>query len=232
MPHDLEELPLFPLDAVLFPHAHLRVHVFEERYQEMIRTCVDEERPFGIVLIREGSETGNEPVDPYLVGTFAHIVQIDQYDDGAMDVQVKGEGRFRVRQLDEDSRPYLVGHVEKVLEHDIEETAENQELIARAKEDAEVLIQRLFSRQEFSVQVVFPPEPMQLSFTIANLLQIENLTKQRLLESTDTMERFEEMLPILEMQLIETAPVGEALPGSPTFYQLRAKDLSEWINPN
>jgi len=222
MAQELEELPLFPLNTVLFPYASVQLHVFEDRYREMVRTCLEFDRPFGIVLIRAGSEVSRH-VDPYMVGTAVRIVQVHTYDDGRMDIQVQGERRFRIRELDE-SHPYLIGKVEPVIEHAIEESDRAEELLTRAREEFEVLIQRLFARQEFSVQVVFPTDPVALSFTIANLLQMENLDKQRLLEATDTLERVEDLLPILETQLLEAK--------QPSYYRIGGNDLREWITPN
>ena len=140
MAQELEELPLFPLNTVLFPYASVQLHVFEDRYREMVRTCLEFDRPFGIVLIRAGNEVSKH-VDPYMVGTAVRIVQVHTYDDGRMDIQVQGERRFRIRELDE-SRPYLIGKVEPVIEHAIEESDRAEELLTRARtlaQRAEVL---------------------------------------------------------------------------------------------
>ncbi len=222
MAQELEELPLFPLNTVLFPYASVQLHVFEDRYREMVRNCLEFDRPFGIVLIRAGSEVSKH-VDPYMVGTAVRISQVHTYDDGRMDILVQGERRFRIREIDE-SQAYLIGKVEPVIEHAIEESDRAEELLTRAREDFEILIQRLFARQEFSVQVVFPTDPVALSFTIANLLQMENLDKQRLLEATDTLERVEDLLPILETQILEAK--------QPNYYRIGGNDLREWITPN
>lgn len=222
MAYELEEMPLFPLNTVLFPYASVQLHVFEERYREMVRHCMAEDRPFGIVLIRSDSEADG-PAEPYLVGTAVRILKVHTYDDGRMDIQVRGERRFRIRKLDE-SHAYLMGLVEPVIEHDIDETPETQELLARAREEFEIFVRRLFARGEFSVQVVFPPDALALSFTIANILQMENLDKQRMLETTDTLERVQDLLPIMEQQLLD--------PPTPEYYRLSADDLREWIQPN
>lgn len=222
MANSLEELPLFPLNTVLFPFAQVRLHVFEDRYREMVQSCVQHDRPFGIVLIRSGGEVGDQ-ADPYLVGTAVKIVQVETYEDGRMDIQVQGERRFRIREIDE-SKPYLVGHVEPVDEGEIQESERAQQLLTRAREEFEVLIQRLFARQEFSVQVVFPSDPVALSFTIANLLPMENLDKQRMLETTDTLERVEDLLPLLEQQSREVKQTS--------LFRLGSEDLREWITSN
>jgi uncharacterized protein len=219
----LEELPLFPLHTVLFPYAQLQLHVFEDRYREMVRSCVEFDRPFGIVLIREGSEVGGL-ASPYMVGTAVRILKVIPYDDGRMDIHVEGERRFRIREIDEESQPYLVGKVEPVMEVELEETQENQELFGQAKEQFEQLIQKIFARQEFNVSVKLPTDPVVLSFTIANMLHMENLAKQRLLETTDTLERVSTLMPILQMQNMEAKQTN--------YYRIGSDDLREWITPN
>lgn len=197
----LEELPLFPLNAVLFPHAQLQLHIFEERYRLMINRCVETDTPFGIVLIRNGNEVG-EIAEPYLVGTAVRLLGVHRYDDGRLDIQVQGERRFRIRELDE-SQPYLVGRVEPVVEMEWEDSFENRDVVKRAQEDCSILVKRRFEQQGFSVRVMFPEDPTDLSFTIANLLTMNNLEKQRLLETTDTRERMLTLIPMLERQMIE-----------------------------
>jgi len=227
MARDLEELPLFPLNTVLFPYASIQLHVFEDRYRDMIRLCLQEDRPFGVVLIRSGPEVGGL-ADPYLVGTACRIERVQTYEDGRMDVHVIGERRFRIRDLDDD-RPYLVGYVEPVIEHEIDDGSRAEELLSRARSEFEMLIRRQIERDEVSVKVVFPPDPVVFSFTIANMLQMENIQKQRLLETTDTLERVEDLLPILEKQIYELELEDEP---RTTYYKLVAEDLSEWITPN
>ena len=153
MPESLEELPLFPLRTVLFPHATLRLHVFEERYRIMVQECLRTDGPFGVALIREGSEVGDD-AEPYLVGTVARITEVQNYDDGRMDITVQGERRFRIREFDE-SRPYLLGRVQPVEEHG--DPDPKDPLVVEARETFEALVQRYFERQSFGVQVSFRP---------------------------------------------------------------------------
>ena len=70
------ELPLFPLNTVLFPGATLPLHIFEDRYKEMISQCIEEHRPFGVLLIRKGREAG-DLAEPFEIGTTAHIARVD-----------------------------------------------------------------------------------------------------------------------------------------------------------
>jgi uncharacterized protein len=222
MSQTLEELPLFPLSTVLFPYAQVQLHVFEERYRQMVQDCVEFDKPFGIVLIRSGSEVGGD-AEPYMVGTTVRIVWMHTFEDGRMDIQVQGERRFRIRRLDE-SKPYLVGLVEPVVELETEDTPRADALAMKAKEDFQIWIQQAMSRQEFNVKVRFPDDMVALSFAIANLVPMENRQKQRLLETTDTLERLSGLIPILEEQILE----GQ----KPNYFKLRPEDLSEWITNN
>ena len=76
------EMPLFPLNVVLFPGMALPLHIFEPRYREMINRCLDENLAFGVVLIKEGPEVGGDAL-PRRVGTAARIVKVDRQPDGA-----------------------------------------------------------------------------------------------------------------------------------------------------
>ena len=96
--------------------------------------------------------------------------------------------------------------------------------MTEARENVELLVKRYFERQQFSVQVMFPTDAVDLSFSIANLLSMENLHKQKLLETTDTLDRFEDLLPILRNALLESEP--------PSYFRLASRDLADWVNPN
>lgn len=87
-------IPLFPLNAVLFPNGILPLKVFETRYIDMIKECMKQEMPFGIVLIKSGQEVG-APAEPEDVGCMAHIVQWDM-DLGILMVRTQGGERFRI----------------------------------------------------------------------------------------------------------------------------------------
>jgi Lon protease-like protein len=178
--------------------------------------------PFGIVLIRSGVEVGGV-AEPYLVGTAVRIVSVHRYDDGRIDIQVVGERRFRVRSIDE-SCSYLIGHVEPLIELELEDSFENGEILARVRDECEALVQKRFEQQGFSVRVVFPQDPVALSFTIANLLSINNLEKQRLLETTDTLERLQTLRPLLQRQILEAE--------GPGYFRLSAEMIRDELFPN
>src|SRR5579871_1485068 len=104
-------LPLFPLHTVLFPQFTLQLHIFEARYKAMISSCIERNAPFGVVLIREGQETGPVAV-PHDVGCMARILDFKQLEDGRLHLLAVGERRFRLLEYRETELAYLVGQVE------------------------------------------------------------------------------------------------------------------------
>jgi uncharacterized protein len=91
------EIPLFPLNTVLFPGGPLPLRIFEPRYVDMVRYCMRQRAPFGVVLIRVGAEAGavTSTAD---VGTSARIVDFFQMPDGLLGIRCAGERKFRVTQ--------------------------------------------------------------------------------------------------------------------------------------
>jgi len=110
------QIPLFPLHTVLAPGIALPLHIFEERYRIMVRRCLDGSSPFGVVLIREGSEVVREGGPQSLsiagVGTLAEIREASRYTDGRFDLLAVGTSRFLVREVRTDVEPYLVAEVD------------------------------------------------------------------------------------------------------------------------
>jgi Lon protease-like protein len=114
-------LRLFPLQSVLFPGMRMPLHIFEDRYKTMIRECIEEDAPFGVLLIRVGAEVGGAAV-PYGIGTTARINQVEYLDDGRMNIFAIGERRFRVVKLD-TSHDYLSGEIEYVESESVSDDA-------------------------------------------------------------------------------------------------------------
>jgi uncharacterized protein len=96
---------MFPLGIVLFPGIVLPLHVFEPRYRALVRTCLDGDGDFGVVLIERGSEVGGNDVRTD-VGTSAHILQAEELQDGRWVVAAVGTRRLRVHSwLPDDPYP-------------------------------------------------------------------------------------------------------------------------------
>jgi hypothetical protein len=95
-----DPLPLFPLQAVLFPQARLGLKVFEARYLDLVTTCLRSGQPFGIVCLRQGSEAGpvRGPVAMETVGVLALIDEVDAEQAGILHLRCSGGSRFRLRE--------------------------------------------------------------------------------------------------------------------------------------
>ncbi len=192
------ELPLFPLNTVLFPGTVMPLHVFEPRYRQMIADCQREHKPFGIVLVKPESEHLHEIT--YSVGTIAEIRNLDRLEDGRYTLMAVGSQRFRIlRQHCE--KPYLSGIVET-----IEDVAEPRvELQAAMRQGSslfhEYLDVLLESADEDDVHTTLPDDPEELSHFIAYFLEIQNEQRQHFLELTSTLQRLQGEIAILRREV-------------------------------
>jgi hypothetical protein len=91
----MRDVPLFPLNTVLFPGGRLPLRIFEQRYMDMAKACLRDGSPFGVCLIREGAEVGS-PATPVDVGCLARIGAWDMPQLGLLHVTARGEQRFRI----------------------------------------------------------------------------------------------------------------------------------------
>ena len=89
------DLPLFPLNTVLFPRGPLPLRIFETRYVDMVKRCMREGSCFGVVLVQGGAEVGEVPGFA-AIGTTARIVDFNLLPDGLLGITCRGERRFRV----------------------------------------------------------------------------------------------------------------------------------------
>jgi hypothetical protein len=105
-------LPMFPLSAVLFPHASMPLHVFEPRYRAMLRDCRSGDARFGVVLIERGSEVGGRDQRSAL-GTRGVITEAAELPDGRWVLEIEGEALIEVEEWLPDD-PYPVALVRTV----------------------------------------------------------------------------------------------------------------------
>jgi Lon protease-like protein len=179
------KLPLFPLNTVLFPGTPLNLHIFEPRYKEMITMCIDQEKPFGIALIKHGIEAFGELAQPYSVGCTARIIQIEHLDQDQMNIIAVGERRFRIQSLDAESFSYLVG---KVDDYPLTEPSPSalrsygDRLRRRVKRYIGMLINA--GGVDFDLEEI-PDEPLPLAYMAAAILQLSAARKQALLSLED-----------------------------------------------
>ena len=198
------EIPLFPLNTVLFPGATLPLHIFEDRYKQMIGACIDAQRPFGVLLIRKGFEVG-DLAEPFEVGTTAHIARVDQLEEGKLNLLCLGGKRFRtVKVVNND--PYLTGEVEF-----LETTATDDPKAKELSDDAGSLFAEyvrlyLAMSNQWARSIEMPGEPDLLADFIASRLGVNPQTKQRLLEELSARTRLALEVQILGEAIREMTP--------------------------
>jgi Lon protease-like protein len=126
------EIPLFPLHTVLCPGIVLPLHIFEDRYRALTRHCLDTGAPFGVVLIREGSEVGaSASLELAGVGALVEIREAGRYPDGRYDLLAAATGRFSIEAVDPAREPYLVADVTQ-LEDEVGDEVRAERLAASA----------------------------------------------------------------------------------------------------
>jgi uncharacterized protein len=184
-------LPLFPLDAVLFPGTPVFLHIFEPRYKLMINECLDTGRPFGVVLIRQGMEALGPLAEPHSIGCTARIVHYDRLEDGQMNLVAMGDERFRIQGLD-NSQPYLSGEVESIymqMSNTLQVLRYRPVLKRLITQYADVL-QEIGSAEYDPDEFHLPDDPLPLMYQAASLLQVPAIEKQPLLVAGSLRELF------------------------------------------
>jgi Lon protease-like protein len=186
-----EMLPLFPLGAVLYPGMLLPLHIFEERYRQLIADLLGapEPRRFGVIAIRKGRETGVDGVHSlYEIGCVATLRRVDRRDDGRLDVVTVGTERFRLLGLDE-TQPYLRGEVE-ILAGEPADPASAGPAVRVVQVAFRDYLDALTQWGGATVRLQdLPDEPALLSFIVAAAMVIDLPERQALLAEPDTLRR-------------------------------------------
>ena len=193
-PDGLVQLPLFPLNLVLFPGQDLPLHIFEERYKSMIGDCLNQNVPFGVVLIKEGLEVGTA-AEPERIGTSARILRSELLEQGRMNIMTKGERRFEIEEIVQ-REPHIVGRVRFLVEIEGEGCAE---LATQINDDYVALVRNLTALTGgYTSRVTVPEDPVELSYAIAANLDLENHLRQSLLVTETAATRLADLIPLLQ----------------------------------
>ena len=191
-----ESVPLFPLQAVLFPGSVLPLRIFEARYMDMAKACLKTGDPFGVCLIREGAEVG-APAVPENVGCLARILDCDMEELGILKVRAEGLERFRLLDSRVERQGLVVGEIERV---ESEPPAPDAPGLA----DCSLFLRKLFTAigdSRFSGAPAYD-DATWVSFRLAEVLPLRNDVRQRLLELTDATLRLAVLHQFLRKQAL------------------------------
>jgi len=191
-------IPLFPLNTILFPDGRLPLQVFEVRYLDMVKKCIDREEEFGVVPLLEGSEVRkpgeHETLSGY--GTMARIVDWAQPMPGLMQVTCIGTTRFRVLTAHQLKHGLWMGEVEPLAEDMAVPIPDDQQNVATALGN---LIRSIEKKQlDTNHMALTTPYRLDQAGWVANrwceLLRLELCEKERLLMQDN---------PVLRLELIQ-----------------------------
>lgn len=186
------ELALFPLRVVLFDGGRVPLQVFETRYLDMVSRCMRESQPFGVVLIRAGSDARldanwHQP-NIFEVGTEAHIVDFNQLPSGRLGIIVKGGRKFRVVSTREQDDYLMLGKVEYL-------PAEPEVAVGKEHEPLVEILRELIKHpgvQKLGLEIDFS-DARSVGARLSELLPIEPEIKQSLLQLQLPRERLTEL---------------------------------------
>jgi Lon protease-like protein len=213
-----ERLPMFPLNAVVFPGVTVPLHVFEDRYRALVHHLLSipdkSMRLFGIVAIREGYEVGRPDTAAaqwvHRVGCVVQMTSVEPYGDGRFDIEVVGRHRLRLDHLD-TTGSYLVGDVEVLADHP-PRRADTAREAGRALEIFEEYRRRLSQlRGDEVMDGALPRDPEYLSYALSATCLLTLGERQALLEADSAFER----LVMLRHSLVEEMRAMRAIPSLP-----------------
>jgi Lon protease-like protein len=209
----IRQLPLFPLGSILFPGTTINLHIFEERYRQMIGRCLEQQSPFGVVLIRQGDEVeegrlGARPAEPYAIGTAAEISANVKLEDGRFLLTATGRERFRIQYVLQRA-PYLIASV-----------AELPEVVGAGVDAAADELRATYERYWQAVAAAtgvpaqpdeLPEEPLALAYQLADRIQVPLARKQHWLEAS-LLTRLREITADMRTELA-LMPTGQRKTG-------------------
>jgi uncharacterized protein len=205
-------LPLFPLGTVLFPGLVLPLHIFEQRYRQLVRDLQQQPEPacFGVIAIRQGRETDADGVvSLYDTGCTATVRHIAERDDGRFDLVTVGADRFRLVSTD-PSGPYLRGQAELLNDETGDRSAARREVPA-VKRAFRAYVDTLTESGAARVAVPEPPdEPVALSYLVAACLIADLADRQALLAAPDALARLEAERAWLTREVAMLRSLGSA----------------------
>jgi|ERR1700730_2982656 ATP-dependent Lon protease len=183
-----ERIPLFPLNVVLLPGADLPLHIFEPRYRQMIRRCLEEKTEFGLLL--------SLPKGIVRVGCTAEVIEVvKRYGDGRLDILAVGRAPFRIVELLNieafTEEALLEGHVDYL---DDRERPVSQRVCRELVELYEACHTIVFGDYPRNIQNEVPEN---LSYVVAGTLPIELMWKQQVLELRSEADRQERLVTYL-----------------------------------
>jgi uncharacterized protein len=194
------QVPIFPLNAVLFPGGLLPLRVFEARYMDMTRDCMKRDAPFGVCLIREGSEVGS-PAVPEGIGCLAKILEWDMQQQGILNIKTRGGQRFRILESRAGPQGLISADVELI-------PAEAKAAVPEEFGPCARLLEMVVADQ--GKPIFAEPHSFDdaswVGYRLAEILPVPLVAKQKLLELSDSLGRLSILQRFLESRGLAVKP--------------------------
>lgn len=184
------QIPLFPLHTVLFPGGPLPLRIFEQRYLDMISSCLKEDSRFGVLLIRDGSETGDAKT--HSVGTLARISDWYQGSDGLLGITAIGEERFQLLQTERQENGLQIGAVNRLDSVPPQELPDEDKPLARILAGVLDDLGKLYESLDRNYE-----DAGWVSDRFAEILPIPAEQKQTFLVTEDPLKRMQMLREVL-----------------------------------
>lgn len=193
----MKRLPIFPLPLVLLPGEMLPLHIFEPRYQEMLRDIEAERNLFGVSLFEAGEAISDRP-EIGSIGCVAELRESQPLEDGRANILTFGVIRYRIVDFVDEGTSYFKAEVEF-----FEDSGDDETEVEKASDEIFSLFERV-AKAAFDLsgnRGKFPEiqrsDPERLSFLVTAAFNLENEVKYELLKLESTLARFEKLKTIL-----------------------------------
>lgn len=202
LPHESDSkpfaLPLFPLNTILFPGGVLALKIFEQRYMDMAKRCLQDQSQFGVCLIKEGAEVA-APAVPHSVGTLARIDTWDMAQLGVLNIRAIGVQRFQILDYETQADGLLVAQAIKL-------PLEPASPLPPEHAPCAAVLQHILAHvgaTKFKPPFAFD-DGVWVGYRLAEILPIKSSAKQSMLEMNDTLVRLDVLHKFLAQQGLST----------------------------
>jgi len=178
-------LSLFPLHTVLFPGSILQLKIFEQRYLDLVKSCMKDSHGFIVTLINSGKEVNDLPTI-YCVGTYVDIIDWEQLDDGLLGITIQAKHKVLIRNTRAQHDGLLKGDIEPITESD-DTSGKVIKKYSHLKDMLEDLAKHPFLNASYSD--IDYRSPVEVSYRLSEFLPASNQCKQELLETTNVEDR-------------------------------------------
>lgn len=185
---DIRDIPVFPLNQVLFPFGQITLRIFEPRYLEMVSECMKKGQPFGVCLIAQGEETG-PAAEIYPYGTLARIQDWRQGEDGLLVIEAQGERRFKILSHHVQSDQLCRARVSMISEPPAR-------CVPKPLRRLTDMLANFLKDYDAGMEVTMSllNDASWVGYRLSEILPITNTLRQRLLEYDDPVERLHALI--------------------------------------